>query len=178
VFKIIDIWFVKGNYFIFAGWPVSAWHMDIYLKKFIIKNVFSPLQPSNRLLTYLFKCLLCHYMLDVATISSVCFWCQWQARNNMVKHAFLSPSAQLNNCTLISLLLEGFYENISFSKPHKRSKKDSNQGWEVSKFAAIVTVQIAVWLYVRAKYNVKGVQHDIGSLQHCSTLHKPLCWQT
>jgi hypothetical protein len=72
----------------------GPWMLDPW--KFIIENVFSSLLPSNRLLTYLCKFLLCHYMLEMVIISSVHSWCRWQVHHNTVKHAFLRPSAQLS----------------------------------------------------------------------------------
>ena len=67
--------------------------------EFIIKNVYASclLKPSSSLLTNLRTCLLCHYVLDVATISSTTFLKpKTQVRNDMATHVFFNPSAQLN----------------------------------------------------------------------------------
>jgi len=34
----MDIWFVKGKDFTFAGWLVNPWHMDIYYKKCVFST--------------------------------------------------------------------------------------------------------------------------------------------
>lgn len=154
----------------------GPWMLDPW--KYIIKNLFSSLQPCKRVLTYLCTFLLCHCMFNVSAISSVCSWRWWQVHNSTVKHVFLSPSAQLSKPNSHLSFFGRFHGSVSFNKTQKRKAERFKQGWELAKFATIVTVQIAVWHDARAKNNVKGVQHDVGSLQRDPFLHKTLCWQT